>query len=240
VAVALALDANDPGGARQWLESFDTWLAWSGSVLGCADAHLAWAGYERMTGAHAASRMRAEQALTAAEDPRQPIVLLAAHRFLAECALAGDQLDTAEAHLTEALALAVATGSAHERALTLIVQAELRLLQGQAAAARTLVEAARALCVPMNAALTLARIEQLDTRLPGAPSAAQTRLPAGLTPREADVLRLLATGLPNAEIAERLSLSSRTIDTHLTSIYGKLGVTSRGAAIRFALDHALS
>jgi DNA-binding CsgD family transcriptional regulator len=240
VAIALALDANDLVGARRWLESFDTWLAWSGSVLGCADAQLAWAGYERSIGDHAASRMRAEQALTAAEAPRQPIVLLAAHRFLGECDLTDGQIDPAEAHLTEALALAVATESAHERALTLIVQAELRLRQGRAAAARALLETARALCEPMNAALTLARIERLDARLPGAPSVASTPHPAGLTPREADVLRLLATGLPNAEIAERLNLSSRTIDTHLTSIYGKLGVTSRGAAIRFALDHGLS
>jgi tetratricopeptide (TPR) repeat protein len=214
VAIALALDANDLVGARRWLESFDTWLAWSGSVLGCADAQLAWAGYERSIGDHAASRMRAEQALTAAEAPRQPIVLLAAHRFLGECDLTDGQIDPAEAHLTEALALAVATESAHERALTLIVQAELRLRQGRAAAARALLETARALCEPMNAALTLARIERLDARLPGAPSVASTPLPAGLTPREADVLRLLATGLPNAEIAERLNLSSRTIDTY--------------------------
>ena len=92
----------------------------------------------------------------------------------------------------------------------------------------------------MNATLTLDRIAQLDARLPGTTSAAPNVRPAGLTPREADVLRLLATGLSNAEIAERLSLSSRTIDTHLTSIYGKLRVTSRGAAIRFALEHDLS
>jgi DNA-binding CsgD family transcriptional regulator len=48
-------------------------------------------------------------------------------------------------------------------------------------------------------------------------------------------LRLLAAGLVNAEIAERLSLSPRTVNAHLTTIYGKLGVATRGAAIRFAL-----
>jgi DNA-binding CsgD family transcriptional regulator len=64
-------------------------------------------------------------------------------------------------------------------------------------------------------------------------------LPAGLTAREAEVLRHLATGLSNAEIAHLLGLSPRTVNAHLTTIYGKLGVTTRGAAIRFALDHDL-
>jgi DNA-binding CsgD family transcriptional regulator len=63
---------------------------------------------------------------------------------------------------------------------------------------------------------------------------------AGLTPRETDVLRLLAKGLSNAAIAGQLSLSSRTIDTHLTSIYAKLGVASRGAAIRIAIEQGVS
>ncbi len=240
VAVALALDANDLEGARQWLESFDTWLAWSGSVLGRADAHLAWAAYHRSTGNHVNARARAEQASIAGEAPRQPMALLAAHRFLGECDLTDGRFAEAEAYLTEALALAVATGAEHERALTLLSQADLLLTQGRTTDARALVEAARARCLSMNATLTLDRIAQLDARLPGTTSAAPNVRPAGLTPREADVLRLLATGLSNAEIAERLSLSSRTIDTHLTSVYGKLGVTSRGAAIRFALDHALS
>lgn len=63
--------------------------------------------------------------------------------------------------------------------------------------------------------------------------------PAGLTTREVDVLRLVATGLPDARIAEQLVISPRTVNTHLRSIYGKLGVSSRSAATRFALDHKL-
>ena len=63
--------------------------------------------------------------------------------------------------------------------------------------------------------------------------------PAGLTAREVDVLRLVAQGLTNAQVAERLVISPRTVDTHLTAIYGKLGVTSRSAATRFAVEHHL-
>ena len=63
--------------------------------------------------------------------------------------------------------------------------------------------------------------------------------PAGLSAREVEVLRLVAAGLTNAQVAERLFLSPRTINAHLTTIYGKLDVPSRAAAIRFALDHGL-
>jgi DNA-binding NarL/FixJ family response regulator len=61
----------------------------------------------------------------------------------------------------------------------------------------------------------------------------------GLTSREVDVLRLIARGLTDAEVAERLSLSPRTVGSHLTSIYGKLHVQSRTAAARIALEHGL-
>ena len=64
--------------------------------------------------------------------------------------------------------------------------------------------------------------------------------PAGLTPREVEVLGLVAEGLTNVEVAQRLFLSPRTVDTHLTSIYQKLGVSSRAAAVRFALDQGLA
>ncbi len=63
--------------------------------------------------------------------------------------------------------------------------------------------------------------------------------PAGLTAREVEVLRLLAQGLTYAQIAEKLIITRRTVNAHLTTIYGKLGVTSRAAATRFALDHHL-
>jgi DNA-binding NarL/FixJ family response regulator len=51
---------------------------------------------------------------------------------------------------------------------------------------------------------------------------------------------LVAGGITSAQIAEELFLSRRTVETHLTSIYRKLGVGSRTAAIRFALEHDLA
>jgi ATP/maltotriose-dependent transcriptional regulator MalT len=62
---------------------------------------------------------------------------------------------------------------------------------------------------------------------------------AGLTPREAEVLGLVATGMTNAQVAQRLFLSPRTVQRHLNSVYRKLGVSSRAAATRLALEHGL-
>jgi predicted ATPase/class 3 adenylate cyclase/DNA-binding CsgD family transcriptional regulator len=63
--------------------------------------------------------------------------------------------------------------------------------------------------------------------------------PAGLTAREVEVLRLLAMGLTDAQIAEQLVLSLHTVHAHLRTIYSKLEVTSRTAATRYAFEHQL-
>ena len=77
---------------------------------------------------------------------------------------------------------------------------------------------------------------------PGSAPTALTRhpsYPAGLTAREVEVLRLVAQGLTDALVAEQLVISPRTVNWHLTSIYSKLGVSSRAAATRYALEHHL-
>ena len=71
------------------------------------------------------------------------------------------------------------------------------------------------------------------------PTKKKVSYPSGLTAREVDVLRLVAQGLTDAEIAERLDISYRTVSTHLTSIYNKLGINSRVAAVRFAVEKRL-
>ncbi len=63
--------------------------------------------------------------------------------------------------------------------------------------------------------------------------------PAGLSAREAEVLRLVAQGMTNAEVAEKLFISSRTVNWHLGSIYRKLGFHSRTEATRFAVELGL-
>jgi len=64
--------------------------------------------------------------------------------------------------------------------------------------------------------------------------------PAGrLTKRETEVLRLLAAGRSNREVAERLVLSERTVEHHIASIYRKIGAHSRVEATAYALRHGL-
>ena len=61
----------------------------------------------------------------------------------------------------------------------------------------------------------------------------------GLTSREVEILRLVTSGLTNRQLAEELGVSTRTVDAHLRSVYAKLGVKSRSAATRYAIEHQL-
>jgi HD-GYP domain-containing protein (c-di-GMP phosphodiesterase class II) len=63
--------------------------------------------------------------------------------------------------------------------------------------------------------------------------------PADLTPREVEVLRLVATGLTSARTAAELGISVRTVNTHLEHIYAKIGATNRSVATLFAMQHGL-
>ena len=96
------------------------------------------------------------------------------------------------------------------------------------------------------AASSFAAAEALFDQIGARLDASQTRglttprsLPAGLTEREAEVLRLIAAGSSNKEIAAALFLSEKTVSRHLSNIFTKLGVSSRAAATAFAFEHQL-
>ena len=63
---------------------------------------------------------------------------------------------------------------------------------------------------------------------------------SGLTARELEVLRLVAVGRTNREIAAELVVSEHTVARHLQNIFAKLGVSSRSAATAFAFEHGLA
>jgi DNA-binding CsgD family transcriptional regulator len=117
--------------------------------------------------------------------------------------------------------------------------ARARVLVGQACAAlgdrdtaAMEMEAARETFAKLGAALDLARVDSLMRR-PG------NRDAHGLTAREVQILRALATGKSNREIAAALVISDHTVRRHVQNIFAKLGVSSRAAATAFAFRHDL-
>jgi len=86
-----------------------------------------------------------------------------------------------------------------------------------------------------DVAATLKRIEEFLDSTP-----ALGRYPDGLTPREVEVLCLVAAGRSNREIASELVLSERTVARHVTNIYGKTGANSRADATAYAFRHSLA
>lgn len=93
-------------------------------------------------------------------------------------------------------------------------------------------DAARPVFERLGAAPDLARVERLAAN-------DSSPRPRGLTPRELEVLRLIAAGKTNKAVAAELSLSERTIDRHLSNIFAKLDVSSRAAATAYAYRHDL-
>ena len=86
--------------------------------------------------------------------------------------------------------------------------------------------------------MTTADLIQLAEQIT-APASHPAPVHSLLSPREMDVMRLLAQGLTSAQIAEQLVIGVVTVNFHVRSIYSKLGVSSRSAATRYALEHHL-
>jgi DNA-binding CsgD family transcriptional regulator len=236
LAAALALDEANLPTARAWLGAYGRWLEFMDATLGRAEGEILEAEWHRAAGDLAQAQRHAEEAMRWATTPRQPLALLAAHRTLGILATNAADNVTADKHFTAALALADACRAPYERALTLIAHADLCATTDDHRRAHTMLDEARALCQPMDAAPALARIERLTARLAGTPE----RAPAGLTAREVEVLHLVAAGLSNAQIAEQLFLSPRTVSVHIANIFAKLGVHNRAAATEFALEHGIA
>ena len=226
----LALDAGDLDEAAGWIAAHERWLHWSGYALGRADGSLLQARYRRLAGDGDAARAHAARALQQASEPPQPLALIAAHRLLAELDISKRQGDSARQHLGTALELADACAAPYERALTLLVAGRLDYATGDDAAARSKLEAALALCAPLGARPAHDAAQRLLDELNSRPAGSV------LSARELEVLALVADGLTDREVAARLYISPRTVNQHLRSVYNKLGVGSRAAATRRALE----
>ncbi len=169
LAIDLALDEADLTTAHAWLDAHDRWLSWSGAVRGRSERHLLWARYHHAAGDSATARARTQEALTHARDPRQPLALLAAHRFLAHLDIALGRLAEAEEHLSEAIVLADASAAPYERALTLLTLTDLRGRIGKADEVWSLLAEVREICQSLGAIPTLQHVEVVTEQVAGQP-----------------------------------------------------------------------
>jgi DNA-binding CsgD family transcriptional regulator len=237
VAAELAIDTGDLETARQWIEARDRWLEWSGAMLWRAENQLLWAHYFMAASDRTLARQHAEHALALAGEPRQPLALIASHRFLGELAAAERDQQSAEEHLRISIALAEACAVPYEHALSLLTLAELRAVDSDRSEALTLLGYVRAICVQLGARPVLERADALASRLTA--SREKAIHPAGLTDRELEILRLIANGRSNRQVAEDLFLSARTVERHVANIYRKIDVHNRAEATAYALGERI-
>ncbi|SFK23509.1 regulatory protein, luxR family [Streptomyces pini] len=121
----------------------------------------------------------------------------------------------------------------YEAARVRLLRAEVFRALGDHDSAGMELESARAVFERLGAAPQLTRVDRLSRR------GAAHRLPGGLTPREAEVLRHVAAGATNREIAAALVISEKTVARHLNNMFHKLDVCSRAAATAYAYEHHL-
>jgi DNA-binding CsgD family transcriptional regulator len=146
-------------------------------------------------------------------------------------AIGGDEAGAAIAPLRHAFELWTQLGAPYDAARTRVLIALACRALGDEDTALLEFAAARATFRELSARADLERVDRLAA--PGAPDEGR------LSPRELEVLRLIALGDTNRSIASKLGVSERTVDRHVSNILTKLGVPSRAAATAFAYEHQL-
>ena len=157
-------------------------------------------------------------------------------------ALAAGEGDEARRHLEDAVDRFVQSGAPFEIAAARIGLARALLLLDRGTDAALEARRAVDLLVELKAEFQLAQARDLLASLSGTPTdaaPAPSSAAAGLTASEVEVLRLVAEGLNNQAIAERLFVSEHTVHRHLANIFNKLSVSSRAAAVAQAARHNL-
>lgn len=222
---------GDLEGARAWLQGGDRLTERRQSNAFRSSLRLAWARFHQASGDPAAARAQAEAALAGAGEGREFRFLIGAHRLLGSI-LAATGEAAAERHFREAIGLAQKCRFPYEAAMS------------QTAFGQSLTADPGALAALTEAREVLARLQavplltEVETALARAATPRST-LPDGLSAREAEVIRLVAQGLTDKEMAARLFLSPRTVDNHLRRIFSKAGVNSRAALVAYAARHRL-
>jgi DNA-binding CsgD family transcriptional regulator len=154
-----------------------------------------------------------------------------ADRYLARIAALRGDTGAAERHFGAALEMDRRMGSVVHVTETLARHASFAASHGRSEEARRLAYEARAVAAPIGQTRVVDLVDSLLTM--------DSQGPDGLTDREVEVLRLLAEGLSNRAIAERLYISTNTAANHVRSILIKTGAANRTQAAMYAADHEL-
>jgi LuxR family maltose regulon positive regulatory protein len=222
----LALDGGRPAEAadlagralRSIPESAVTQRAWAHEVTARARA---------AQGDHVGARQALAAIETAAESLRTPAMRAAALSLSGLLAAARGDDEPALRLLEDAAAFFDKMGAAYEAARVRLEVASLQVRLGRPEAARAAAGAAAAVFRRLGAAADAARLQAL-----GAPLAGRAASP--LTERQLDVLRLIARGLSDREVAASLVMSEHTVHRHVANILQRLGQPSRAAAVAHA------
>jgi LuxR family transcriptional regulator, maltose regulon positive regulatory protein len=230
VHAELALEGNDPSAALGAAERYLAGIGRDDAIQAAAalevlvPARIRMGDYERARDDHAELARIAETVGTS--------TLRAAERSAAGAvALADGDGEAAARRLEDAVELYESAFAPFDAASARVVLARTLATQERPEAALEHALAAVAVFERLGAASSARTASKLVTQLGGRSAAAKR---AGLTAREVEVLALVADGLSNREVAERLVLSEHTVHRHVANIYAKLGVSSRAAAVSLA------
>lgn len=240
---ALALDQGDAATAAELAERFLR-------SLRSEDRLERVAGLELLVRALVALA-RLDQAAATLAELRSIATAVGTTPLLASAALAegflasGSDSETARGQFEDAVDLFERSGAPFEAAQARVELARVLCALGRTAAAKREASAALAAFQNLGAAVECGRAASLlrGLQVPMRQRAGAVAGPAGFTPRELDVLRLLAAGRSNEEIAAELILSVRTVERHVSTLYEKLGArgkVARAAATAYALRHGLA
>lgn len=156
---------------------------------------------------------------------------------LGDVARLTDDHATATLHYRQALTLAERVADPHLQAQVLCNLGRTTIESGDRAAGLAQLRESEAIAARIG---DTGRLADVRAALDDAGEAiAPDRLPDRLTPRQAEILGLVAKGLSNKEIAGRLALSNATVERHLANIYLKIGARGRVAAAQYAVRHGL-
>jgi ATP/maltotriose-dependent transcriptional regulator MalT len=178
------------------------------------------------------ARAAADELTAVAKRSKAPLLQAMAARSEAMVRLAADDARGALASARRAWTLWQGLDAPYEAARVRILVAEACRLLGDDDTAQLELEEARRVFGELGAAPDLARLSGL---LDGKGASRN----GGLSAREVEVLRLVAGGRTNRDIASELVISERTVDRHVSNIFAKLGVSTRAAATAHAYEHDL-